>query len=289
MKGESYSLVDFQLSENWEDIDIDYAEGLLRVTLLNPEAAAKTYAIKLYPVLLHEASGQEMVIQTAVTLRVQIYSNAKITVALSSKGKMDTVDPDSQILYTVKKITNANGSVTGVSLECPDAELFDAILNQDGTVSLKLLPGETYSIKRSYKVQFNFTVCGQDVLSLMLSFKVSQSTLKLKAEAATATLLQSQTTPVTFRIALTDPAAAALDTLALGNKTSEAFLEAMGEEDMEVTISEDGRSAVVELLVPNAASLQFGKNYTLYLDAFAQGNAEDGKPTQIKLTVNVKK
>ena len=289
VKGEGYSLVDFQLSENWEDIDIDYADGLLRVTLLNPEAAAKTYSVKLYPVLLHEASGQEMVIQTAVTLRVQIYSNAKITVALSSKGKLDTVDPDSQILYTVKKITNANGSVTGVSLEGPDAELFDAILNEDGTVSLKLLPGEPYSIKRSYKVQFNFTVCGQDVLSPMLSFKVSQSTLKLKAEAATATLFQSQTTPVTFRIALTDPAAAALDTLVLGNKTSEAFLEAMAEEEMEVTISEDGRSAVVELLVPNAASLQFGKSYTLYLDAFAQGNAEDGKPTQIKLTVNVKK
>ena len=292
-KGEGYSLVGFQLPSDWEEkdlpLDIGFAEGQLTVSLLDAEAAAKTHSIKLYPVLLHEASGQEMALPTAVTLRVQIYSNARITVALSSKGKLDAVDPESEIRYTVKKITNASGTVTGVSLEGPDADLFDAILNEDGTVSLKLLPGERYSVKRSYKVQFNFTVCGQDVLSQMLSFKVTQSSLKLKAEANAVTLYQSQTAPVTFRINLTEPVVAAMETVTLGSKTSEAFLEALGNEEMDVTLSEDGRTVIAEFHVRNAAALQFGKSYTLYLDVTAAGAAEDGKPTQIKLTVNVKK
>lgn len=81
----------------------------------------------------------------------------------------------------------------------------------------------------------------------------------------------------------------ALETVTLGNKTSEAFLEALGDEEMDVTISEDGRTVIAEFHVPNAAALQFGKSYTLYLDVTAAGAAEDGKPTQIKLTVNVKK
>lgn len=51
----------------------------------------------------------------------------------------------------------------------------------------------------------------------------------------------------------------------------------------------DNLKPVLNTYLTEAASLQFGKRYTLYLDAFAQGNAEDGKPTQIKLTVNVKK
>lgn len=293
VKGEGYSLVGFRLPDNWEEmnlpLDIDYADGELSVTLLDDQAAAKTHSIKLYPVLLHEASGQEMAIPSAVTLRVQIYSNAKIAVALSSKGKLDAVDPESQILYTVKKITNASGTVTGVSLEGPDADLFDAILNEDGTVSLKLLPGERYSVKRSYKVQFNFTVCGRDVLSQMLSFKVSQSSLKLKAQASAVTMYQSQTAPVTFCIDLTEPVDAAMESLTLGDKSSEAFLDALGSEEMDVTVSEDGKTATVEFQVRNAASLQFGKSYTIYLDVTAAGAAEDGKPTQIKLTVNVKK
>ena len=293
VKGEGYSLVGFRLPDDWEEMDlplsIDYTDGALSVILLDSQAAAKTHSIKLYPVLLHRASGQETVLPTAVTLRVQVYSNAKITVALSSKGKLDAVDPDSRILYTVKKITNASGTVTGVSLEGPDADLFEAILNEDGTVALKLLPGENYSVKRSYKVQFNFTVCGQDVRSAMLSFKVTQSTLKLKAQASTVTMYQSQTAPVTFHIALTEPVTAAMETLTLDSKSSQAFLDAMGSEEMDVTLSEDGKTATVEFHVRNAASLQFGKSYTLYLDVTAAGAAEDGKPTQIKLTVNVKK
>lgn len=292
-KPAGYSIVGFQLPDNWEEsnipVEFDYVNGQLTAKLLDANAAVKTHTIKLYPILLQEATGQEVVLPTASAVKVQVYNNAKITVSLSAKGKLDAVNPDSEIRYTLSKITNAIGSVTGVYLSGQDAELFEAVLNEDGTVSLKLLSGVDYSTKQTYKIQFNFCICGVDVTSSVISFKVTQSALKFKTTPVTPTLYQSQTTPLIVRVALTEPSAAAMESITINEKTAEAFLDALSNEQMDVTISEDGRSAVVAFDIRNAANLQFGKSYTVLLDVDAVGSAVDGKSNQLKVTIKVAK
>ncbi len=292
-KPEGYKLIGFQLPDNWDEqsipVEIDFAEDQLMVKLLDAEAAIKTHTIKLNPILIDESTGQEVVIPTAVSLRVQVYNNEKISVSLSSKGKLDVVDPNSEIRYTVSKINNASGPVTGVYLDGPDADLFDYCFNENGTVSLKLVSGVDYSIKQTYKVQFVFSICGVEVSSSVVSFKVTQSALKLNMTPAKCTLYQSQTTPLTLRVALTDPETATMETITLGEKSSQEFVNALGADPMDVTIAEDGRSAIVEFDIRNAANLQFGKSYVIYLDVTAVGSATDGKVNQMKVTINVAK
>ena len=152
-----------------------------------------------------------------------------------------------------------------------------------------MLPGETYSVKRNYNVQFNFCICGMDVPSAMQSFKISQSTLDFTLKPDTLKMYQSQTTPVTLMLTLEEPVGATLESIVMNQKSDAGFLDAMGDGEMDVTISADGRSALVEIDVRNPAKLQFGKSYTLYLDVCAAGSAVDGKQNSVKITVEVEK
>ena len=190
--------------------------------------------------------------------------------------------------YTISQITNACGSIDGVTLEGDDADLFDVCLNEDGTVSLKLLPGEEYSVKKTYKLQFCFLICGREVSSKPLSIKVSQSALTLSANTAKPILYQSQTMPLTVRLTLEKPVGAMLKNVSLNSRSSQPFLSAMGNGEMGVTITDDGCGAIVTFEVDDASKLESGKSYTLYLDVTAQGCALDAKATQLKLTVQVK-
>ncbi len=286
---ERYTLVGFEYpdSENLP-VELNCENGMLTAQLLDPDAADKTHTVKLTPVVLDEQTGEERALPKAVNVKVKVYSNAQIQVSLSAKGKLDAIDPDSEIRYTVGKITNACGGIDGVSLEGVDADCFDVCLNEDGTVSLKLLPGEEYAVKKTYKVQFRFVICGVEVLSKVISFKVSQSALALSAAPATAVFYQSQSIPMTVKLSLNNPAGAVLEEIALGEKTAAAFLAAMDGEAPEVKIAEDGRSAMVFFDVKDATKLASGKSYTVYLKVTAQGSAADTAATQLKMTVQVR-
>ena len=288
-KGNGYQLVGFRELDNWNHdvVGLDFVDGQLTAQLLDPDSGNKTYSFPLTPVLLHEQTNQEAALLKPVTVKVQVYSKDSISVSLSSKGKLDAVNPDSQIEYTVKKITNAAGFVEDVTLTGPDAHLFDAALTDAGTIVLKMLEGETYSTKTTYKVQFSFLICGQDVLSKVLSFRVSQSSLKFQLAPSTCTLYQSQTAPLTATLSLTAPEGATLQDVVLNAKSNQSLVAALGA--AEVTISEDGRSAQIHFDVNEPASLTYGKSYVLYLDAIAHSAAQEAKPTTVKLTVKVQK
>lgn len=62
-------------------------------------------------------------------------------------------------------------------------------------VLLRLLPGESYATNKIYKVQFRFAVCGREVLSSVLSVKVTQTALKVTAPK-TAVYYLSQSGPL---------------------------------------------------------------------------------------------
>lgn len=217
----------------------------------------------------------------AVTLKITVTAAAP-KVTLSAKGKLDTLKPDSGIAYTVSKLTNCPGPVEAMALEGRDADKFQAELDNSGAktvVNLKLLPGESYDTRTTYKVQFRFTVSGQNVSSSVLNVKVTQSALKVTVPK-TIPYYRGQSGPI--RCNISSPVE--LAEITLGSKTNKTFLQALGDQE---NISLEGNRLRLRLADPSA--LKVGKSYTVCLSVIPEGNAVNVKPTQVKLTVKVMK
>ena len=192
--GTGYQVTDFEGLPDYMRYDAETSE--LTVVLPNETFTGKT--CNLYPVVREEESGQEVQLSTKLTLKIQTLNTNKLTVSLSAKGKLNTVDPDSAIAYTVTKVNNCLGTVESVDLVGQDGDLFQVDLDTSGVkpiVLLRLLPGESYATNKTYKVQFRFTVCGKEVLSSVLSVKVTQTALKVTAPK-TAVYYLSQSGPL---------------------------------------------------------------------------------------------
>lgn len=123
------------------------------------------------------------------------------------------------------------------------------------------------------------TICGQTVQSKALSFRVTQSKLKVTVPK-TVTIYQYQSVPVEVPLQVAAPAE--IWYLTLGSKTTAGLKEAIGE----VTLTEDNR---VLLQLADPAKLTPGKSYTLYLNVTPVNNAENVVPTQVKVNIKVSK
>ena len=136
-------------------------------------------------------TGEEVILSAKLTVKVQIYYSEKLAVPLSAKGKLDT-QSNSEILYTVTRLTNCLSTVDSVILEGMDKDLFQAemdMVNGKPAVRLTLVDGETYA----YSVQFRFYAGSTEILTAVQKVKVTQTALKVTAPK-TLTYYQSQTT-----------------------------------------------------------------------------------------------
>ena len=299
-KGDGYILTGMALPEDWNNDDIevvfDAETGALSAYLLNEQAAAKKHTVSLYPVLLNEATGQEVTLTTPVKLTVQVLA-AKVSISVSAKGKLDTMNPDSSINYTVSKLTNIVGDVVDVTPAGDDAELFDVELDTTGTKPVAVLTRKDsaeVATNKTYKLQLVFAVAvntrdGIENCYVVsnVSFKVSQTALKF-ATVPTQKLYLFQN-ELTCTVTLNTPATAALGDITLSSKTVAAFKNAMGDGAVTFELADDGRSAEVHFAIEHPGYLVNGKSYTVYLDITPANNATNVKPTQVKLTVKAYK
>jgi len=295
--GTGYELVGMVAPES-DIFEVEYETetGMLHAYLLDETAAVKNHAVNLYPVVRNEATGQEVQLTTAVKATVSIKAD-KISISVSAKGKLDTMNPDSSINYTVSKLTNITGEVVGVSLAGDDAELFDVALDTTGSKPVAVLTmasGAEYNTTKTYKVQLVFAVAvstrdGVEACYVVsnASFKVSQTALKF-ATVPTQKLYLFQN-ELTCTVTLNTPATAALGDISLGSNTVAAFKNAMGDGAVTFELAEDGRSAEVHFAIEHPGYLVNGKSYTVYLDITPANNATNVKPTQVKLTVKAYK
>ena len=252
------------------------------LTVILPGETFTGETCTLHPIVREEESGQEVQLPTKLTLKVQTINTSKLTVSLSAKGKLNTVDPDSAIAYTVTKVSNCLGTVESVDLAGQDGELFQADLDTSGVkpiVLLRLLPGESYATNKTYKVQFRFTVCGKEVLSSILSVKVTQTALKVTAPK-TAVYYLSQSGPLRCSLKANLP----LESVALSARTAKEFQQALGGQENLRLIGNR-----VEFKLTNPGALTAGKSYSVQLELTPENAAENTKPTTIKLTVKVMK
>lgn len=281
------TLVGFRELDEAQYDGLDFADGKLTVRLADESAKSGTY--KLTPIVRRDATGQLVTLPTSLTLKLTVYTSRKLGVSLTAKGKLDTLDPDSAVLYTVNKLTDCQGEITGLTLEGPDADRFQAELDTTGAkpqIRLTLREGETYATNVTYKFQFSLTVCGRQVLSPIQSLRVSQSGTKYTVPTGLA-LYQSQTADLCARITLTAPRGAKIAGVTLNEKTPQAFLDAIGGEGG-FTADCIGSEANLTFTAAAPGKLKPGV-YTVLLDILPEGNAENVKPTTLRLTVKVMK
>ena len=224
-----------------------------------------------------------MELDKPLTLKIQTYDKEP-TFKLSAKGKLDVLNPDSEIVYT-PKMTNCLNAPTAVELTGDDAELFNISLDSEGKIHLTLAKsGEHYSTKTTYKVTPVLTACGKKINGAALSVKVSQSAFKL-AKLPNRTVFTTQTTALMQQLVVASPAGAKIGDVTLNAKTTAALREAV---ETAGGIGFDSQSGMVT--VPSGAftDLKPGR-YTLILDVTPANGISDTKPTQAKLTLTVRK
>ena len=245
--------------------------GILTLTLDNGKTTTATVYLK----------GSDWAKEIRLTHKITV-TDKKPTVKLSAKGKLDVLNPASEIVYT-PKLTNATGTIESVRLEGADGDFFDAKVDNNGIIHLKLAKsGENYATKKTYKVTPVVTLLGKDITAPTLSIKVTQSALKL-AKLPNRTVYQSQTAPLAVKLAVTSPASAKIGDVQLNAKTTAALrntLENAGGINFEADTVTFPASAF--------AALKPGR-YTVILDVTPSNAATDTKPTQVRFTLTVQK
>ena len=244
--------------------------GILTLTLDTQKTTTATIYLK----------GNDWAKEVKLTHRITV-TDKKPTVKFTAKGKLDVLNPASEIVYT-PKLTNATGTITDVQLTGEDAKRFNAEV-VDGLVHLKLAEsGENYSIKQTYKVTPIVTLLGKDITGPTLSVKVTQGAMKL-AKLPNLTVYQSQATPLSVKLAITSPANAEIGVVQLNAKTTAALRNALKAAD-----GIDFEADTVTFPASAFATLKPGR-YTVILDVFPANAASDTKPIQAKFTLTVQK
>ena len=265
-----------------EGASYDSSTGELTVTLTESTMNGGTFQLNGLKLWMdrHYPSAE---LDKPLTLKIQTYDKAP-TFKLSAKGKLDVLNPDSEIVYT-PKLTNCLGAPGAVELTGDNAELFHVSLDSKGKIHLTLAKsGENYSTKTTYKVTPVLTACGQKITGAALSVKVTQSAFKL-AKLPSRTVFTTQSTNLTQKLTVASPAGAKMAGVTLNAKTTAALREAVRTAG---GIRFDAQSGTIT--VPSGAftNLKPGK-YTLILDVKPENAASDAKPIQAQFTLTVRK
>lgn len=265
-----------------EGASYDSSTGELTVTLTESTMNGGTFQLNGMKLWM-DGLAPSAELDKPLTLKIQTYDKEP-SFRLSAKGKLDVLDPASEIVYT-PKLTNCLGAPTAVELTGDNAGLFNVSLDSEGKIHLTLAKsGENYSTKTAYKVTPVLTACGQKITGAALSVKVTQSAFKL-AKLPNRTVFTTQTTALMQQLVVASPAGAKIGSVALNAKTTAALREAV---ETAGGIGFDAQSGMIT--VPSGAftNLKPGR-YTLILDVTPANTVPGIKPTQAKLTLTVRK
>ena len=279
---EHYSFIYFDKLP--KGVEHDWHTNELVVTLTENTINGGTFQLEGMVLRMRGYYGyHSTVLDKNLTLKIQTYDKEP-SFKLSAKGKLDVLNPASEIVYT-PKMTNCLNAPTAVELTGDDAELFKASLDSEGKIHLTLAKsGKHYSTKTTYKVTPVLTACGQKITGAALSVKVTQSAFKL-AKLPNRTVFTTQTTALMQQLVAASPAGAKIGSVALNAKTTAALREAV---ETAGGIGFDPQSGMITVPSEAFTNLKPGR-YTLILDVTPANTVSDTKPTQAKLTLTVRK
>ena len=265
-----------------EGVTYEQTTGELRIILTESTMNGGTFQLNGLKLWM-DGLAPSAQLDKPLTLKIQTYDKAP-AFRLSAKGKLDVLNPDSEIVYT-PKLTNCLGAPAAVELTGDNADLFHVSLDSKGKIHLTLAKsGENYSTKTTYKVTPVLTACGRKITGAVLSVKVTQSAFKL-AKLPNRTVFTTQSTNLTQKFTVASPAGAKMAGVTLNAKTTAALREAVRTAGGIRFDTQSGR-----ITVPSGAftNLKPGK-YTLILDVKPENAASDAKPIQAQFTLTVRK
>ena len=211
-----------------------------------------------------------------------------------------------KLTYTVTKMTGIQGIPTTAELENVGVvkyaglfELSDVQVNAKGQpyVVVSLKEGVDYPTNVNYnnmRLKFTYddgTPEGLEVYSQNLSWKTSQTALKLTANPSKQTFYQAQSKDriVQYQINLTSPACAVISDISVGDiKLWQSALEDQAR-DIAFDLEPDGRTLIVSVMLKDSAKLVAGKTYTLPVLIKADGAASNVAAAKVNLTLAVQK
>ena len=295
-----YTVTGFaELPMEKDGVSLRYADGKLYSKLTGEGAAQTTF--ELTPIVKDDTTEQIVTLGTKLKLTVRRYSNAAMSATAAAKGSLDAGQRNnSSIVYTITKLTNAAGEIEGITLTGKDAGKFELVtLEADATgrarVELRLKADESYATKATYTIQLAVHLKGVSapILTKELRVKVKQTALKLTLTAIQANAYQSQDgmAVVEYELRLTGPADGRIAKLELDSvKTLLALRRALGVSgEIETKLAADGKSAKVRVRLKDTSKVTAGKSYTFLVNVYAEGQAEDVNPVQVKFTMKVAK
>lgn len=265
-----------------EGVTYEQTTGELRIILTENTMNGGTFQLNGMKLWM-DGLAPSAELDRPLTLKIQTYDKEP-SFRLSAKGKLDVLNPASEIVYT-PKLTNCLGAPTAVELTGDNAGLFNVSLDSEGKIHLTLAKsGEDYSTKTAYKVTPVLTACGKKITGAALSVKVTQSAFKL-AKLPNRTVFTTQTTALMQQLVVASPAGVKIGSVALNAKTTAALRETV---ETAGGIGFDAQSGMIT--VPSGAftNLKPGR-YTLILDVTPANTVPGIKPTQAKLTLTVRK
>ena len=280
----------FLILNEYKNMELVYEYGMLKAKLTG-EVPNGNYTYTLVPVVQDDVGSQMQLKE--IKLTVQVYEG-NVSITQSGKGKLDSANANSSIVYTISKITNALGQVTKVELIGDDSDRFEISelgVNAKGQQVFELKRRVEYgvSLSETYQVQFRYTICGTTYDSAVQKIKFTQSALKVTAPVAQYYL--SQTAPMSVELAVATPAGAQMGLIAVNKATSKELIAALGVMEGEYLYEnwKGFESRILELDVWDKSTLVAGKTYKLALDITPVGNADGAKTNTVTVSVKINK
>lgn len=281
-------------------MEYDAGSGAITAQLMDAGLPNGSYAVTCRFL----CDGQTM---KDLKLTVKVINSAAAVTAAAS-GKLDLMQPEKTMAYalTIKNLNMAMDSVKQVRAISPAAalsrsaadgsQLFEVTIGRPNakglpTVNVKLKPGVVYSTKTTYKLRLQCTTaCGAELTTADLSIKLTQSKMKIAAAVPSASIYPMGDVFIGYRINVTS-AVGRIEKIALDTAQTGADNKTLmrGIDTLTWSISEDGRSASVSVVISREPGLVAGKTYTLPL-LITPANADPAtKPIRQNLTIKILK
>ena len=234
---------------------------------------------------------------------MKVNTKDKLTVNTSAKGKIDTIQRQNGVTYTIKSISKVGYDADKLRDTIQSAELVNIAGKETVTdkftantrwnettgkmeVVVCAKENAVLSTKTAYQFMLKFKVDGLgEVCSKKLTIKPKQSAIKTAVSGDT-TLYNNLNSTGTVRIRITKPQGVDIDKIVLEKS---AIPKGMTVDESKIVINGDSAFIPYQLTTDASEALQAGKSYKLKCMVTPKGMAVDKKPQTVSVKFVVKK
>lgn len=262
---------------------------------------AGTHKFQLSAVI---TNGQDTYEMKPVTISVKVNTNAQLTAKVSAKGKIDTLQRENGVIYTVKNITNVGYDTEKIRSVLQGVELVDIegmesvtdkfisrlyVNEQTGKVEVAVTAKDEalLSTKTSYYFQLRFDMeeLGA-VFSPQLKIRPGQSAVKANVSGETALYSNYLNGTGNVQIKLVKPEGVEAELVEIQEATipEGIFIDAS-----KIHIDRNTITIPYQLTESAPNTLKAGKSYTIKCLITPKGMATNKKPQAVSVKFVVKK